>query len=69
MDFYQAKKELEASQQRMYAEGQLTAKEAFAAGKLDHWKNIMDKVYAMFPEFRRGFWDMCKALDIVNSVG
>ena len=33
MDFYQAKKEFEASQQRMYAEGQLTAKEAFAAGQ------------------------------------
>ena len=31
MDEYQAKKEFEASLQRMYAEGQLTAKEAFAA--------------------------------------
>jgi hypothetical protein len=68
MDYYQAEKEFKASLQRMYNEGQLTAKEAFAAGDLDHWKNIMDKVYGMFPEFCRGFWDMCKALDMVNSV-
>jgi hypothetical protein len=68
MDFYQAEKELKASLQRMYNEGQLYAKEMLAAGYLEHQKEIVDKVFSMFPEFCRGFWDMCKALDMVNSV-
>lgn len=68
MDFYQAKKEFEASLQRMYNQGQLYAKECFADGCLEQQKETVDKVFGIFPEFCRGFWDMCKALDMVNSI-
>ncbi len=65
MDIYQAEKVMQQCLQNMYRIGQNHAKEAFADGTLEHQKEVFDQVFGDFPEACRGFWDMCRALDMV----